>query len=261
MEYVAGKTLDQLIPKKGFPLLQALKYAIAIVDALAAAHAAGIVHSNLKPANIMVSEKGVVKLLDFGLARLVEKTENKEPEPASKIPMLSEPRVGEGLTARTAAYLSPEQAEGKKIDHRSDIFSFGSLLYEMVSGQKPFQADSALATLEAIIRADARPLSEVAGHLPYDIEKILSRCLRKEPDRRFQHMEDIKVALQELTEEQDSAPSLPAPESNECVSFNGDACGSSGGKQQRLLWWQLLPPWRGICSGRLSGAVRQTLWH
>ncbi len=205
MEYVAGKTLDQLIPKKGFPLLQALKYAIPIVDALAAAHAAGIVHANLKPANIMVSEKGVVKLLDFGLARLVDKAGSKDPDHATTIPMVSEPRVGEGLTARTAAYLSPEQAEGRKIDHRSDIFSFGSLLYEMVSGQKPFQADSALATLEAIIRTDARPLSEIASHLPYDIEKILSRCLRKEPDRRFQHMADIKVALQELTEEQDSS--------------------------------------------------------
>ncbi len=204
MEYVVGKTLDQLIPKKGFPLLQALKYAIPIVDALAAAHAAGIVHSNLKPANVMVSDKGLVKLLDFGLVRLVEKAESKESKPTRSIRTTPEPRIDEGLTARTAAYLSPEQAEGKKVDHRSDIFSFGSLLYEMVSGQKPFQADSALATLEAIIRTDARPLSELAGHLPYDIEKILSRCLRKEPDRRFQHMEDIKVALQELTEEQDS---------------------------------------------------------
>ncbi len=124
MEYVDGKTLDQLIPRKGMRLSEALKCSVQIADALAAAHAAGIVHRDLKPANVMVTKTGLVKVLDFGLAKLTERTVSDELRTTE--PM--EPHTDEGTIAGTVAYMSPEQAEGRKIDARSDIFSFGSVL-------------------------------------------------------------------------------------------------------------------------------------
>src|SRR5512137_1174611 len=144
MEYVAGKTLDELIPRKGMRLSLALKYAVQIADALARAHGAGIIHRDLKPSNVMVDEHGLVKVLDFGLAKLTE-TSGPDAETATI-------RTGEGTVIGTAAYMSPEQAEGKPIDTRSDIFSFGSMLYEMLSGRRAFGGESNLATLTAVLR-------------------------------------------------------------------------------------------------------------
>ena len=125
MEYVEGKTLDEVIARKGLKLNEALKYATQIADALAAAHAAGIIHRDVKPSNLMVSDKGVVKVLDFGLAKLSDPTEDE----ASATTQTIHPRTEEGTVVGTVPYMSPEQAEGRKLDARSDIFSFGSVLY------------------------------------------------------------------------------------------------------------------------------------
>jgi len=158
MEHVAGKTLDRVIPKHGLRLREALRYAIQMADALAAAHAAGVIHRDLKPGNIMITEAHVVKLLDFGLAKLAHPS---EPESASE--SVTQP----GMILGTAAYMSPEQAEGKKLDARSDIFSFGSVLYEMLTGRRPFQGDSTLSTLAALawflIPALKRPEAAMAA--------------------------------------------------------------------------------------------------
>ena len=196
MEYVAGKTLDELIPRKGMRLSLALKYAVQIADALARAHGAGIIHRDLKPSNVMVDEHGLVKVLDFGLAKLTEAAA-PEAETVST-------RTGEGAIVGTVAYMSPEQAEGKRIDTRSDIFSFGSMLYEMLTGQRAFRGDTRASTIASILKEEPKPISQVAEGLPRDAEKIVRRCLRKDPEHRFQTMADLRVALEELKEESDS---------------------------------------------------------
>ncbi len=136
MEYVAGKTLDRLIPRRGLKLKEVLKYSIQIADGLAKAHSAGIIHRDLKPGNVMVTDEGLVKVLDFGLAKLTERQNvAQENDSAASTREVTEP----GTVMGTVSYMSPEQAEGKGVDARSDIFSFGSLLYEMVTGQCAFQ--------------------------------------------------------------------------------------------------------------------------
>ena len=200
MECVVGKTLDRLIPQRGMRLNEALKCAVQIADALARAHSAGIVHRDLKPGNIMVNEHGLVKVLDFGLAKLTESTPVGEDESTRTI----RPTTEEGKIVGTVAYMSPEQAEGKKVDARSDIFSFGSVLYEMVTGGKAFHGDTKASTLAAILKENARPASQLVDGLPREVERLISRCLRKEVNQRSQHMDDIKLALEELKEESDS---------------------------------------------------------
>jgi serine/threonine protein kinase len=203
MEYVPGKTLDQMIGRKGKRLNETLKYAIQIADALAHAHAAGIIHRDLKPSNIMVADNGLVKVLDFGLAKLTETATGELAETAT-LTAKGGPSTEEGTIVGTVAYMSPEQAEGKKVDARSDIFSFGSLLYEMITGRRAFQGQTKVSTLSAILHQEPKAASEIAGETPHELEKIIARCLRKNPDRRFQHMADLKVALEELKEESES---------------------------------------------------------
>ncbi len=198
MEHVPGRTLDQLIPRDGMRVRDALACGVQIADALAAAHAAGIVHRDLKPANLMITEAGRVKVLDFGLAKLREHGPVSEDDPTERV------KTKEGTILGTCAYMSPEQAEGRTVDPRSDIFSFGLVLYEMLTGQRAFRRDSKIATLAAILREDPAPPRERNEEVPPELERIVLRCLRKDPARRFQTMADLKVALAELKEESDS---------------------------------------------------------
>jgi serine/threonine protein kinase len=224
MEYVPGKTLDQLIGRKGLRLNEALKDAVQIADALAQAHLAGIIHRDLKPSNIIVAENGNVKVLDFGIAKLTELTSDGFGETATmRAP--GDPSTEEGAIVGTVAYMSPEQAEGKKVDGRSDIFSFGSMLYEMVTGRQAFHGDSKLSTLSAILKEEPKPLTAVLPDAPRDLEKIITRCLRKDPDRRFQHMGDVKVALQELKEESESGKLTSVVQA-----------GAPAGRKSRWVW-------------------------
>jgi len=168
MEYVAGKTLDEIIPRKGMKLGEALKVAVQIADTLTRAHAAGIVHRDLKPSNTMVDEHGQVKILDFGLAKLTEQAPDQESASTAIVDVGEEPVTEEGVIVGTVSYMSPEQAEGKKVDARSDIFSFGSLLHEMVTGQQAF-------------RGVSRRGRHQSGHLA---RPILSSGVRQVSDRR-----------------------------------------------------------------------------
>ncbi len=204
MEYVDGQTLDRLVGRRGMKLENALDCAVQIADGLARAHAAGIVHRDLKPSNILVTHDGRAKILDFGLAKLVEEPEAGQLGPTATIKEAEKPRTEEGFIMGTAAYMSPEQAEGRKVDPRSDIFSFGAVLYEMLTGQRAFSRESRISTLAAILREEPKPAGELNDSLPQDIERVLVRCLRKDPSRRWQTMSDLKVALQDLKEDSES---------------------------------------------------------
>jgi serine/threonine protein kinase len=207
MEYVPGKTLDTVIPRQGMRLGDVLRIAIPIADAVARAHAAGIVHRDLKPANVMVGSDGTVKVLDFGLAKLIAQEEAGSPEQETVTEEGDAGRLSRpGMVAGTAGYMSPEQAAGKKVDGRSDIFSFGAVLYEMVTGRRAFAGNSTAETLAAVLREQPKTPSQLTPEVPRDLEKVILRCLQKEPDRRFQHMADVKVELQEIKEESDSRP-------------------------------------------------------
>jgi Tol biopolymer transport system component len=199
MELVRGRTLASIIPRKGLPLNEALHIGGQVADALATAHAAGIVHRDLKPSNIMVTETGVVKVLDFGLAKLTERARLTEFE--ETLTEMAAVKTAEGTILGSAAYMSPEQAEGKIVDERSDIFSFGSILYEMMSGQRAFAGDSKMSTLAAVMTAEPKPLTD---SVPREIERLIARCLRKDVSKRAQHMVDIRLALEELREESES---------------------------------------------------------
>ena len=196
MEFVAGKTLDQLIGRNGLKFTEGLRYGAEIAAALGAAHAAGIVHRDVKPGNVMVTDTGAVKVLDFGLAKLVDTaaTELATTETVG-------PPTLEGTIVGTVAYMSPEQAEGKQVDARSDIFSFGLVVYEIFTGRRAFQADSNAATLAAILLQEPKPMSSIRADLRPELEKLVARCIRKDPQRRAQNMADLKLALEELRDE------------------------------------------------------------
>jgi serine/threonine-protein kinase len=208
MEYVQGKTLVDLIPKGGLRVPQVLKYAVQMTDALQIAHSAGIIHRDLKPGNVMVTETGLVKVLDFGLAKLTDnsplsQTEVSGPSDATQT-INHAPLTVEGSIIGTVSYMSPEQAQGKRVDPRSDIFSLAVVLYEMVTGTRAFAGESALSTLSAILRDEARPIPEIAPDTPPQLEQVIHRCLRKNPDQRFQTMKEVQVALGALKHESDS---------------------------------------------------------
>ena len=197
MELVRGRTLDAVIPQGGLPLPVALRYAAQIADALATAHAAGIVHRDLKPGNIMVTEQDQIKVLDFGLATLAAGPINATDETGARAAAVE---TGAGTILGTVAYMSPEQAEGHAVDARSDIFSFGAILYEMLSGQRAFKAGTTFGTLAAVINLDPEPLAAVAGHVPPQVDTLVSTCLRKDIDRRAQSTADLKSELDGLRE-------------------------------------------------------------
>ena len=199
MEYVPGKSLDQIISRSGLRVGEVLKLGSQVAGAVAAAAAAGVIHRDLKPANVMVTDSGNVKVVDFGLAKLAKRTEGEATQTEA------------GAILGTISYMSPEQAEGKPVDPRSDIFSFGAVLYEMATGQRAFRGDTAMSTISAILRDEPKPVSQIVAGIPRDLEKIITRCLRKDPDRRFQHMADVRVALLELKEESESGRMPEAP--------------------------------------------------
>ena len=191
MEYVAGKTLDQAIARQGLPLQEALGYAVPIAAALAKAHAAGIIHRDLKPSNVMITGDRNGQGVGFWPGEVDGGRRQRG----------WFTRTLEGTVLGTAAYMSPEQAEGKAVDARSDIFSFGALLYEMLTGKRAFGGESRMATISAVLRDEPKPPSEIRAGVPRELERIIARCLRKDPGRRFQHMEDLRVALEEVKEE------------------------------------------------------------
>ena len=205
MEYVHGRTLDQVIGRRGLRLTEALSYAQQIADGLSAAHRVGIIHRDLKPTNIIVNENGEIKILDFGLAKLIEPEEADAWAPTHSVPV----ETGGGMIAGTAAYMSPEQAEGQWVDERSDIFSFGAVLYEMITGRRAFSGASKLSTLVSVLHTDPAPIVETRDPLPRELERIIGRCLRKDPRRRWQNVADLKIAIEDVSQEWDLSKTTP----------------------------------------------------
>ncbi len=228
MEYLDGRTLADVIPKGGLPLTRLLKLATQIVDAVVAAHSRGIVHRDLKPANVMVLAGDRVKVLDFGLAKLRE-----GPDEAT---LPTRELTGEGKIVGTVAYMSPEQAESKPVDERSDIFSLGVMLYELSTGERPFTGDTSLSVLSSILRDTPRAVTDLNPGLPRDVWRIVRHCLAKDPDRRYQTAKDLRNDLDDLAQSLSSGElSLTAP----------------SGQARRPRWWILA----GCAAALLAGAV------
>jgi Tol biopolymer transport system component len=207
MEYVAGRTLAEVIGKQGLPVAELLRYAIPIAESLSCAHAAGIVHRDLKPGNVMVGEDGRVKVLDFGLAKLTERGDSDSLAPTHTLGAATE----EGVVLGTTAYMSPEQAEGRKVDTRSDIFSFGAVLYEMATGRRAFTGATPMSTVAAVLKGEPPGVRQLNPAVPRELERVISRCLRKNPAQRFQVIDDVRMDLEDLTPAApDSAPQHPS---------------------------------------------------
>lgn len=220
MEHIDGRTLREEI-RDQVELTRLLRYLQHAAEGLAKAHAAGIVHRDLKPDNIMISREGHAKVLDFGLAKLLElqKLSSTSSEMATAIiHQESQP----GTVLGTVGYMSPEQAQGrtKEIDNRSDIFSFGCILYEVVTGHKPFEGKDAIDTLNKIIREPAAPLSSLNPDAPADLQRIVRRCLAKDPEERYQTIKDVAIEIKEVRRE------LRSVAGTEISSHTGSGVGS-----------------------------------
>jgi len=210
LEYVEGKPLSSSLPEQ-----ESVRLAIQIASALEEAHQHGIIHRDLKPSNIMVTDKGGVKLLDFGLAKLYEENAS-----ISTLPTVDMPATQAGAILGTVAYMSPEQAQGELADARSDIFSFGLVLYETLSGRRAFSGNSASETIAALLRDEPTPLKASA-----QLEKIVKRCLEKQPADRYQTMAEIKAALEKVSTEKvvgSSTESQPSIAVLPFVNMSGD---------------------------------------
>ena len=197
-EFIDGENLRASLRRTGrMETRAALNVAMQVASALAAAHEAGIVHRDIKPENIMIRRDGYVKVLDFGLAKLTETTAPQAADTnAPTMPLAV--HTESGVVLGTPQYMSPEQATGRNVDARSDIFSFGMVLYEMVAGERPFQGDSLMETVAAILNREPEPLP---AKIPSELAKTILRCLRKDPARRYQTVADLRVVVEDVEEE------------------------------------------------------------
>ena len=216
MQLIDGKTLSELIPAGGFSVDRYFELAIPLAEAVAVAHEQGITHRDLKPGNVMVADDGRLKVLDFGLAKLAAAGDTV----ATDGEMVTEAATGfagavgdlteEGKVLGTVAYMSPEQAEGKAIDHRSDIFSLGIILYQMASGEAPFRGDTKLSIMSSIVKETPPSVTDLNSNVPRHLARIIKKCLEKDPARRYQLTLDLRNDLEELRSEYASGEVLPA---------------------------------------------------
>ena len=191
LELVEGPTLADRISQGPIPLDEALPIAKQIAEALEAAHEAGVIHRDLKPANIKVREDGTVKVLDFGLAKALDPAPDVDP---SQSPTLTAAATQMGVIMGTAAYMSPEQAKGKPVDHRADIWAFGVVLYEMLTGQRAFDGETVSETLADVMKTDPNWERLPAG-VPAVLDNILRRCLQRDPHQRVRDVGDVRLAM------------------------------------------------------------------
>jgi len=196
MQLVEGKPLSELIPKGGMPLDWIFDIAIPLADALATAHGRGVIHRDLKPANIMVTDEGRVKVLDFGLAKL--RQEAQAPV-ATQLP--TEPLTEEGRILGTMPYMSPEQLEGRDLDGRTDVFSLGAMLYQMATGERPFRGETSASLISSIIKDTPREVDAIRAELPHHLSRVISHCLEKNPEDRYQSVKDVRNELKSLKRE------------------------------------------------------------
>src|SRR5262249_26760830 len=205
MQYVEGKNVRQLCNGRPLELDSALRIAIQVTDALSAAHARGIIHRDIKSGNVMVTDGGQVKILDFGLAKLLDETE------AATAGIHQTELTEVGVPYGTATYAAPEQARGDRVDARADIFSTGVLLYEMLTGTWPFRGKTTIDVRHAVIRDQPKSLSELRpGATPARLQQILDRAMQKEPSDRYQKIEELRDELRRVLQEVSSNASMEA---------------------------------------------------
>jgi TolB-like protein/predicted Ser/Thr protein kinase len=226
MERVEGRPLSAVLGPGGLPLARVLEIAEAVADALAAAHEKGVVHRDLKPANVMLTEEGRVKVLDFGLAKQLAPLEALD----STAP--TETRTTEGQVVGTVPYMAPEQLRGERVDARADIFALGVMLYEMVTGARPFQGASSADLVSAILREEPAPLAVARPDLPPRFVRLVTRCLEKDARRRLQSALDLRHELRDLADELREAPRTPA-------GPGGEARPPVAARRRPWLWWAL----------------------
>jgi serine/threonine protein kinase/Tfp pilus assembly protein PilF len=212
MELVEGQTLSNLIAPGGLPLSRILELSIPLTDALVAAHERGVIHRDLKPGNVMVTRDGRVKVLDFGLAKMAEGDASAEEEALGATATADDPISGAGQVLGTLPYMAPEQLRGETVDARSDLFSLGIMLYELATGRRPFNGDSSAEITSSILRDTPDPLTRVRSDLSGDLERIVGRCLEKNPRERAQSALDVNNDLRRLRKTLERGESeRPAP--------------------------------------------------
>lgn len=196
MELIEGRTLARVIPREGLPVERFLDLALPLTEAIAAAHERGVTHRDLKPGNIIVSNEGLLKVLDFGLAKLRERPGAERPAEGA-----TETLTRSGVLLGTMPYMSPEQLQGRQVDHRSDVFALGIVLYEMATGRRPFAGDNPGDLVSSILRDEPLSVTEINRAMPADLARMVRHCLRKDPDRRYQAAKDLRNELEELRAE------------------------------------------------------------
>jgi TolB-like protein/predicted Ser/Thr protein kinase len=229
MQLVEGKSLDKLVAEGALPVERIVAIGAAVADALTAAHEKGIVHRDLKPANVVVTEDGGVKVLDFGLAKMRPLGESV----GSELP--TEAQTRDGVVMGTVPYMSPEQVSGRPVDHRTDVFSLGVVLYEMASGRRPFQGQSTAELASAILRDAPPAVAELRPELPADLVRIVRRCLEKDKRQRFQTARDVGNELRDMGRHPTPASGSPAQPGSALPDTSGAARLDEG------FWVAVLP--------------------